>query len=1115
MARRDFDLQRSTGHRFRLPVRPTRSNRSRSTRLYFESLEVRRLLDADPVANDDHYATDAGQTLQVGQNVSNGTIELVAAGSVWRYLDNGSDQGSTWRSSDFNDAAWASGAAQLGYGDGDEATVVGFGNPGNRFVTTYFRREFDVADPQSLSSLAVELKRDDGAIVYLNGVEIVRSNMPSGAVQSTTLAAAAAPDDGGAFIQFPIDSAVLVSGQNVLAVEIHQNALTSSDLSFDLRLTAAGASSTATGVLLNDSDADGDPLTAALVAGPAHGTVSLSPGGAFTYTPAAGFSGQDTFTYQASDGSSLSNTATVTIAVRPVEPVNHPPLANPDAYEVDQGGVLVVGEGSPTEGGVPLVSRGAIWNYLDDGSDQGTAWRAAGFDDSTWAQGPAKLGYGENDEATVVSYGPEVSNKHITTYFRRAFDIGQFDPATSGPLNLRMRYDDGAAVYLNGVEVVRSRLVPDASFDSLATANAPDDGRDFQSFAIDASLLIEGRNVLAVEIHQNHTSSSDISFDAELVSGGMNAPPSTPSGVLANDTDADGDPLTAVLVSPPQHGVLTFSNNGSFRYESDPGFAGADSFTYQASDGAALSNVATVTIVVRGEPPMNHPPIANPDNYDVLAGGELVAGGNGTGGETQTLVDRGNVWRYLDDGSDAGTAWRAADFDDDGWASGAAQLGYGDGDETTVVGFGPDTTNKYVTTYFRHEFQVGDSANVQGLALRLLRDDGAVVYLNGHEVARSNLPAGAIGHQTLAVMATEPFDFEELAIDATALVNGTNVLAVEIHQVNVLSSDMSFDLELAARISATPIPRGVLANDSDADGDALTAARISGPDHGSLELSPNGSFIYRPDEGFSGEDHFVYEALDTSGAASNQTTVTITVQPTEAPSPPGDFNGDLAINAGDIDLLVAAVAGQAAPPAGVAAAPDMPTSTGGMPESLSPYDLNSDEVVDRRDVDFLVQSMLETTYGDVDLDGAIGLADIVLLHSNLGRAGAGWAEGDVTGDGLVDRGDVAMVTRNLGFGHEPSQPPASPAAVVQRSRSEASPPARLTARGVDAVLTAQRVRRDTTAGRPVHDDAAALSHASVGGSHPILRGRRGGASRSPLGPGTEAPDVPLHRPALE
>jgi hypothetical protein len=1064
----------------------------RFPKLAVEPLEGRWLLDADPVANDDQYATDQGQTLQVGQTVSNGTVELVAAGSVWRYLDNGADLGSAWRSPQFDDEAWASGAAQLGYGDGDEATIINFGQATNRYVTTYFRRTFQASDAASLSNLMVELKRDDGAVVYLNGVEIVRSNMPAGAISSVTLATSAAPDDGSAFVQFPINAAVLASGENVLAVEIHQNAIVSSDLSFDLRLTAAGQSTAATGVLSNDTDADNDPLTAVLVAGPTHGTLSLASNGAFSYVPAAGFSGQDTFTYQASDGDGVSNVATVTIDVRPVQPINRAPVASPDNYEVDQGGVLVVGEGGSTEEGTVLVSRGSTWKYLDDGSDQAAAWRAGDFDDSAWAQGPAKLGYGENDEATVVSYGPDVFNKYITTYFRRAFDIGEFDPATAGPLTLRMRYDDGAAVYLNGVEIVRSRLVPDAGYDSLATANAPDDGQNFATFAIDAGMLVEGRNVLAVEIHQNHPTSSDISFDAELVSGGTNGPPSAPSGVLANDFDADGDPLTAVLISPPQYGVLTFSENGSFRYESDPGFAGTDTFTYRANDGQVLSNTTTVSILVRGEPPENHAPIASPDAYEVPAGGELVAGGNGAGGETVTLVEAGSVWRYLDDGSDQGSAWRAAGFDDSGWAGGPAQLGYGDGDEATIVGFGGDFANKHITTYFRHEFQVGDLTGITGLTLRLLRDDGAVVYLNGQEVARSNLPPGAIGHQTLAVMATEPFDFEEFVIDATALVTGSNVLAVEIHQVNALSSDLSFDLAVLGRISTTPVPPGVLANDSDADGDALTAVLVSEPENGTLALSPNGSFVYHPADGFTGEDHFIYQAVDTSSAASNQTTVTITVQPTEAPSPPGDFNGDQVIDAGDIDLLMAAVGPQAAAPA-----PGMPTSETETPEWLAMFDLNSDSVIDRHDVDFLVNSMLETTYGDVDLNGQIGLADLARLHANFGHTSAGWADGDVTGDRLVDRTDVALLASNLGYVRG-FTPPASPAAAVAQAIVPVARPGRPSARGVDAVLAVREIRREplpqaertSIIDRSGRNGPATQSEASAGGSQAVLRSRR-------------------------
>jgi hypothetical protein len=166
------------------------------------------------------------------------------------------------------------------------------------------------------------------------------------------------------------------------------------------------------------------------------------------------------------------------------------------------------------------------------------------------------------------------------------------------------------------------------------------------------------------------------------------------------------------------------------------------------------------------------------------------------------LVPVGAVWRYLDNGSDQGTAWRASSFNDSSWASGPAQLGYGDGDESTVVSFGPDAANKYITTYFRRTFSVADASIYQSALLRVLRDDGAVVYLNGTEVFRSNMPGGNVGYQTLASAAIDDNTFHQSGVNPALLVNGNNVLAVEIHQANGTSSDISLDLELTASTTA-------------------------------------------------------------------------------------------------------------------------------------------------------------------------------------------------------------------------------------------------------------------------------------------------------------------------
>lgn len=166
-----------------------------------------------------------------------------------------------------------------------------------------------------------------------------------------------------------------------------------------------------------------------------------------------------------------------------------------------------------------------------------------------------------------------------------------------------------------------------------------------------------------------------------------------------------------------------------------------------------------------------------------------------------TLVPVGATWKYLDDGSNQGTAWTAITFDDSAWPGGAAQLGYGDGDETTTVGYGGDSSNKYISTYFRRVFTVSNPADfASDLSLRLLRDDGAVVYLNGTEVVRDNMPAGSITYTTPAVQAIGlPVEnsYFNFTVSASHLISGTNVLAVEIHQANPTSSDISFDLQLS------------------------------------------------------------------------------------------------------------------------------------------------------------------------------------------------------------------------------------------------------------------------------------------------------------------------------
>jgi len=178
------------------------------------------------------------------------------------------------------------------------------------------------------------------------------------------------------------------------------------------------------------------------------------------------------------------------------------------------------------------------------------------------------------------------------------------------------------------------------------------------------------------------------------------------------------------------------------------------------------------------------------------------------GGITETLISDGSVWKYLDDGSDQGTAqdrinWFADPaYDDSLWLEGPAELGYGDDTqgrpEATVVNSGPNR-NHFITTYFRRSFDVYDASLYSELHLRLLCDDGAVVYLNGGELIRSNLPEGVIDYLTIAninVGQPEEYTFQEFEVDPNLLRTGTNIIAVEIHQASASSADISFDLEL-------------------------------------------------------------------------------------------------------------------------------------------------------------------------------------------------------------------------------------------------------------------------------------------------------------------------------
>jgi hypothetical protein len=181
-------------------------------------------------------ATVTGKPL-FGLPPSGEAATLVGRGSEWEYWDRGSEPACSWKAAGVGETEWPRGVAELGFGDGDEVTAIEGGPSGNRHRAAYFRRSFVVPDPSRYSLLILRLKRDDGSIVYLNGEEVTRSNMPHGPIAYDTLAESAASSED-VFMTHEIPSVSLRSGTNVVAVEVHQSSATSSDLSFDLELLA-------------------------------------------------------------------------------------------------------------------------------------------------------------------------------------------------------------------------------------------------------------------------------------------------------------------------------------------------------------------------------------------------------------------------------------------------------------------------------------------------------------------------------------------------------------------------------------------------------------------------------------------------------------------------------------------------------------------------------------------------------------------------------------------------------------------------------------------------------------------------------------------------------------
>ncbi len=297
-------------------------------------------------------------------------------------------------------------------------------------------------------------------------------------------------------------------------------------------------------------------------------------------------------------------------------------------------------------------------------------------------------------------------------------------------------------------------------------------------------------------------------------------------GLTPGLQNAANQPPTVAITSPSH--LATFTPPGTFTISVNAADTDGTITRVEFYDGAvkigedstapyslAISNVAAGDHWLTARAVDNA--FASVDSIPVLI--------TGIGSVPVTLSPWGSTWRYRDTGVAPPASWTQLAYDDSAWSSGAAELGYGDGDEATVVqdnptpGYNSGETNRYITTWFRRMFTVTNAAQISALTARMIRDDGVVVYLNGNEIWRDNLPAVSDATTTASSSISGASESVQISkvLNAASLVEGANILAVELHQFAADSSDISFNFELNAERPAT-------APDPDTDGDGMRDA---------------------------------------------------------------------------------------------------------------------------------------------------------------------------------------------------------------------------------------------------------------------------------------------------
>ncbi|PIE65338.1 MAG: hypothetical protein CSA24_02780, partial [Deltaproteobacteria bacterium] len=635
-------------------------------------------------------------------------------------------------------------------------------------------------------------------------------------------------------------------------------------------------------VLANDSDVDGDTLDVIANSEPTHGTITVLDDGTIDYVPDPGFVGSDSFTYLACDADDVCDEATVTIEVGGE---NAAPLAEDDQATTTTGTPVVIDvldNDSDPEGGALSVTAVTAVGPVGAGS-------VVIQPDGTLRFEPTEGFVGEASFSYTVCDAEGACDTAVVTV--------QVDSVDGDPVAIDDRVETTPGVAVT-VEVQANDVDPDG--DALTTTNVTQPAHGTVVVNLDGTLTytpdagFTGTDVATYTVCDPNGHCATASLIVDVIDAANQGPTATDDSastsggqsvdvpVLANDVDPDGDPLFVAAVGQPEHGTVTVGADGTVTYTPDPTYAGPDRFTYTVCDAHGACDTATVEIAV-GAP--NAPPLGvddvaetsqdQPVTVNVLSndsdpeGGPLTVSDTLAEGPTHgtvTIDDAGMITYTPDPGfvgedvftyqvCDAVGACDTVDVRID--VLDVNDPPFAQDDASSV----PADTTTTLDLLANDSDPDGDALTVLITGLPLhgtvsVGDDGQVSYTP---------PAGFEGTDTFIYTVCDP---SGLCDEATVTLNvgsgNTNPDALD---------------DVATVTEDTAVTIDVLDNDGDPDGDQNLTVTSAGPaEHGTVEVTPDGTVVYTPDPDFNGTDTFTYTVCDDHGGCDTAT-VTVTVEP--------------------------------------------------------------------------------------------------------------------------------------------------------------------------------------------------------------------------------------------